>query len=118
MNLRTTRNLRTTAARTLATGAAAGMLLGGAAAIAHADAFYQPVGAEACIGRYAQQVRVEGSASPYQARFQVKFNGVVLYQGTSYAYTAVHSVGFGYYQFCGKNKLGNPGPIVLNLGIS
>lgn len=103
--------------RTIATTTVAAGLLGGVAAAAHADSFYLPVGAESCVTKFANQAWVQGTAAPYAARFQVKLNGAVLYQGTSTAFVGSY-VGTGWYQVCGKNKLGNPGPILVNLSIN
>jgi hypothetical protein len=104
--------------RVLATAAATGVVLAGAAGAAQADTFSQVgVGQERCLAKFANYVSVYGISSPYAARFQVKRSGVVLYQATSSAVAATF-VGAGYYEFCGKNKLGNPGPIDLYLQIS
>lgn len=103
--------------RSIATATAAAGLLAGLAGTANASSFYLAVGAERCISTFANQVQVLGTANPYPARFQVSRNGVVLYQGTAAAFTAQYT-GYGRYEFCGKNKLGNPGPITVNLTIS
>lgn len=97
---------------------ATGLALGGTAVAAHAEGFPQVgVGQEACLTKSAASVTVLGISSPYVARFQVKRNGQVLYQGTGTVFGSTYW-GSGYYEFCGKNKLGNPGPIDLFLQIN
>lgn len=105
--------------RILATTAASAALFAGVAATAHAASFYNvPVGSEVCVSTFiANTARVQGASSPNAARFQVKRGGVILYQGTSTGFVAQYT-GAGFYELCGKNKLGNPGPIHLQLAIS
>lgn len=106
--------------RGLATTIAAAAVLGGGAATAQADSYSFPqvgVGQERCVRKAASSVTVFGVSTPHVARFQVSRNGVVLYQATSSVFGSTY-YGSGLYEFCGKNKLGNPGPIDLYLQVN
>jgi len=105
--------------RILATTAVSGALVAGVAAAAHAATFsHVPVGTTVCGSKFVvNTARVQGSSTPYPARFEVRRGGVTLFQGTTTGFVGQYA-GTGFYELCGKNKLGNPGPIALQLDIS